>query len=163
MLDVRDAEESAAGHLPGALNVPLSGGSFATKSAFVLGDGPVVVHARSEAQAQNAARALRAVGLLELEGFVVDPPGSEERLETVELDELEGLMRQDAVVLLDVREADSATRAISPARATSRTGCCPRSPTASATGRSSRSAPRGRAQASRRACWRRAEWMPAPS
>ena len=81
-------------------------GSFATKSAFVLGDGPVVVHARSEAQAQDAARALRAVGLLELEGFVVDPPGSEERLETVELDELEGLMRQDAVVLLDVREAD---------------------------------------------------------
>ena len=64
VLDVRDAEESAAGHLPGALNVPLSGNSFATKSAFVLGDGPVVVHARSAAQAQDAARALRAVGLL---------------------------------------------------------------------------------------------------
>jgi hydroxyacylglutathione hydrolase len=106
VLDVRDAEESAAGHLPGALNVPLSGGSFATKSAFVLGDGPVVVHARSEAQAQDAAQALRAVGLLELEGFVVDPPGSRKRLEPIELDELERLMRQDAVVLLDVREAD---------------------------------------------------------
>ena len=106
MLDVRDAEESAAGHLPGALNVPLSGNSFATKSAFVLGDGPVVVHARSDAQAQDAARALRAVGLLELEGFVVDPPGSEERLELVDIDELELLVRQDAVVLLDVREAD---------------------------------------------------------
>ena len=106
VLDVRDAEESAAGHLRGALNVPLSGGSFATKSAFVLGDDPIVVHARSEAQAQDAARALRAVGLLELEGFVVDPPGSEERLEPVEVDELERLMRHDAVVLLDVREAD---------------------------------------------------------
>ena len=106
VLDVRDAEESAAGHLPGALNVPLSGNSFATKSAFVLGDGPIVVHARTDAQAQDAARALRAVGLLELEGFVVDPPGSEERLEPVDIDELELLVRHDAVVLLDVREAD---------------------------------------------------------
>jgi glyoxylase-like metal-dependent hydrolase (beta-lactamase superfamily II)/rhodanese-related sulfurtransferase len=106
VLDVRDAEESAAGHLPGALNVPLSGSSFATKAAFVLGDGPVVLHARSEAQAHDAARALHSVGLLELEGFVVDPPGSEERLEPVDLDELERLVAQDAVVVLDVREAD---------------------------------------------------------
>jgi rhodanese-related sulfurtransferase len=106
VLDVRDAEESAAGHLPGALNVPLSGSTFATKAAFVLGGGPVVLHARSEAQAQDAARALHAVGLLELNGFLVDPPGSEARLEPVDLDELEQLVAQDAVVVLDVREAD---------------------------------------------------------
>jgi len=106
VLDVRDAEEFAAGHLPGALNVPLSGGSFGTKSAFVLGDGRVVLHATSENQAQDAARALHAVGLLELGGFVVDPPGSESRLEPVDLDELEELVAQDAVVVLDVREAD---------------------------------------------------------
>ena len=64
------------------------------------------MHAKSDAQAQDAARALHAVGLLELEGFVVDPPGSEERLELVDIDELELLVRQDSVVLLDVREAD---------------------------------------------------------
>jgi rhodanese-related sulfurtransferase len=65
-----------------------------------------VLHARSEAQAQDAARALHAVGLLELNGFLVDPPGSEARLEPVDLDELEQLVAQDAVVVLDVREAD---------------------------------------------------------
>src|SRR5918994_1230701 len=82
VLDVRDAEESAGGHLPGALNVPLSGGSFSTKAAFILGDGRVVIHASSETQAQEAARGLNAVG------------------------ELETLVAQDAVMLLDVREAD---------------------------------------------------------
>lgn len=106
VLDVRDAGEFAAGHLAGALNVPLSGSSFATKSAFILGDGHVALHASSEAQAQAAARALQAVGLLEFEGFLVDPPGSETRFEPVDLDELERLVGQDAVVLLDVREAD---------------------------------------------------------
>ena len=106
VLDVRDAEESAAGHLTGALNVPLSGGSFSTKAAFVLGDARVVIHASSEVQAQEAARGLNAVGVLEIEGFVLEPPGSEERLEPVELDELETLVAQDAVMLLDVREAD---------------------------------------------------------
>ena len=106
MLDVRDAEESAAGHLPGALNVPLSGNSFATKAAFVLDGGRIVVHASSADQAQAAARGLNAVGLLELDGFVVDPPGSEAQLELVDLDELERLVAQDGVILLDVREAD---------------------------------------------------------
>ena len=106
VLDVRDAEESAAGHLPGALNVPLSGNSFSTKAAFVLDGGRIVVHASSAAQAQAAARGLNAVGLLELDGFVVDPPGSEAQLEPVDLDELEQLVAQDGVILLDVREAD---------------------------------------------------------
>ena len=106
VLDVRDAEEFAAGHLRGALNVPLSGSSFSTKAAFVLGEGRIVLHASSEAQAQEAARRLHAVGLLDLGGFVVDPPGSEARLEPIDLDELETLVAQDAVMVLDVREAD---------------------------------------------------------
>ena len=106
VLDVRDADRSAAGHLPGAFNVPVSGSSFATKAAFVLGGGRIVLHASSAEQAREAARSLDAVGLLELDGFVVDPPGSEERLEPVDLDELERLMGEDAVVVLDVREAD---------------------------------------------------------
>src|SRR5918995_7476210 len=91
VLDVRDADRSAAGHLPGAFNVPVSGSSFATKAAFVLGRGRIVLHASSAEQAREAGRLLQAVGLLELEGFVLDPPGSEERLEPVDLDELETL------------------------------------------------------------------------
>ena len=40
-VDVRTPEEFEAGHPPGAVNVPVSGASFATKTAFVLPDRPV--------------------------------------------------------------------------------------------------------------------------
>src|SRR5918996_3450668 len=71
VLDVRDAEAFAAAHLPGAINVPIHGSSFATRSGFVLGDGPIVVQAGSDQEAAVAARGLRSVGVLELAGFVV--------------------------------------------------------------------------------------------
>ena len=39
VLDVRPVADFAAGHVPGALNVPVSGTSFGTKAAFVLPEG----------------------------------------------------------------------------------------------------------------------------
>ncbi len=104
VLDVRDFAEHAAGHLPGAINVPLSGGSFGTKAGFVLEQGePVVLHAASAAQAAEAARGLWAVGILELEGYVVqhDAP---ETIATVRPTELKELLRQAEVQVVDVRE-----------------------------------------------------------
>ena len=106
VLDVRDADEFAAGHLPRAVNVPFSGSSFATKSGFVLPDDPVTIHAASAEQAEAAARSLRAVGRFDLAGYVVDPPNMTSRLDPVDLDELERLMQNNEVVVLDVREAD---------------------------------------------------------
>jgi hydroxyacylglutathione hydrolase len=106
VLDVRDADEFAAAHLPGAVNVPLSGSSFATRSGFVLADKPVTIHAASAEHAEAAARGLRAVGIFDLAGYVVDPPGATSHLEPVDLDELERLMQNDEVVVLDVRESD---------------------------------------------------------
>jgi rhodanese-related sulfurtransferase len=106
VLDVRDSEDFAAAHLPRAVNVPLSGTSFATKSGFVLPDGPVTIHAASDEQADEAARGLRAVGIFDLAGYVVDPPGMSSHLDPVDLDELEQLMQANEVVVLDVRESD---------------------------------------------------------
>jgi hydroxyacylglutathione hydrolase len=106
VLDVRDTEDFASAHLPRALNVPLSGSSFATKSGFVLPEGAVTIHAASDDQAQDAARGLRAVGIFDLSGYVVDPPGMTSHLDPVELDELERLMEANEVVVLDVRESD---------------------------------------------------------
>ncbi len=106
VLDVRDAGDFAAGHLPGTLNVPVSGRSFATRAGFVVGDEPLVLHAGSERQAEAAARGLRAVGVLELAGYVVDPPGATERIEPIDLDELDELLAGGAVEVLDVREQD---------------------------------------------------------
>jgi glyoxylase-like metal-dependent hydrolase (beta-lactamase superfamily II)/rhodanese-related sulfurtransferase len=104
VLDVREAREFAAGHAKGALNVPIDGGSFPTKAAFVLPpDERVVIHAASAEQAQRAARGLRAVAIFDLAGYLVGPP-SEERLAPVDLDELERLVEAGDVEVLDVRE-----------------------------------------------------------
>ena len=106
VLDVRPAREFAAGHVRGAVNVPLDAGGFATKAAFVLSaDEPVALDARSAADAERAARGLRAVGFLELAGYLVDPR-RDERLDPVDLNRLDELLAADAVELVDVREYD---------------------------------------------------------
>jgi hydroxyacylglutathione hydrolase len=103
-LDVRDASSYGEGHRRGALNVPVSGSSFATKAGFVLDlDDRIVVQASSTAEAGDAIRGLRSVGFLELEGYVLG--GGSERIEPVDLDELARLL-EDGVELIDVRERD---------------------------------------------------------
>ncbi len=104
VLDVRPTEEFGAGHVPGAVGIPVSGSSFATKAAFVLPERPLVLHARDEAEARRAARALHAVGLFGIAGW--QQGGGEETLEPVSLEELERLLADDAIELLDVREED---------------------------------------------------------
>jgi glyoxylase-like metal-dependent hydrolase (beta-lactamase superfamily II)/rhodanese-related sulfurtransferase len=106
VLDVRSADEYAAGHVPGALNVSASVRGFGTRAGFVLRRGePIVLHASSAAEVELAARRLRAVGLLELEGYLDDPRGLEP-LEPVEVEELAALLRGGEVDVIDVRELD---------------------------------------------------------
>lgn len=104
VLDVRPATAFAGGHVAGAINVPVSGSSFATKAAFVLSpDEAIVLHPTDAAEGERAARSLRAVGFLELGGCLIDPD-TPERLEPIELDELEALLARDEIELVDVRE-----------------------------------------------------------
>jgi glyoxylase-like metal-dependent hydrolase (beta-lactamase superfamily II)/rhodanese-related sulfurtransferase len=106
VLDVRPARAFAAGHVAGALSVPLDSSAFGTKAGFVVAPGEdVVLHAESEADAELAAQRLRAVGLLRVRGRLESPEISE-RLEPIELDELKQLVADDAVEVVDVREAD---------------------------------------------------------
>ena len=104
VLDVRPTDVFAAGHHPGAVGIPVSGSSFATKAAFVLPERPLVLHATAEAEARDAAQSLHAVALFALAGWQAG--GGVERLEPISLDELERLLTEDKVELLDVREAD---------------------------------------------------------
>ena len=105
VLDVRPTAAYVAGHRAGAIGVPVSGSSFATKAAFVLPhEGTVALDATDEAEALRAARALHAVGIFELAGW--RDGGGDERVEPVTLEELEQLLADDSVELLDVREAD---------------------------------------------------------
>ena len=104
ILDVRPAAMHAAGHVHGAFNVPVSGSSFATRAGFVLDPKErIFIHAFDETEAAEAARGLRAVGFLELAGYVTEA-NMTEKLEPVELDELEQLLEDGAVQVLDVRE-----------------------------------------------------------
>jgi hydroxyacylglutathione hydrolase len=104
VLDVRPVSAYLAGHRHGALNVPVSGTSFATKAGFLLDAGvPIVIQAAEPGEAERAIRGLRSVGYLELDGYVLgDGP---ERMEAVSLDELDRLLK-DGAELIDVRERD---------------------------------------------------------
>ncbi len=105
ILDVRPASSFLAGHVRGALSVPVTGTSFATKAGFVLPpDRPVALHASSPEEAERAARGLRSVGFLDLVGYLVDPE-TEEATAPVALDELPRLLEEGALVL-DVREPE---------------------------------------------------------
>ena len=104
VLDVRPVGDYLAGHRQGALSVPVSGTSFATKAGFVLDeDGRTVIHAATAAEAERATRGLRSVGFLELEGYVLGE--GPERIEAVDLHDLDGLL-EDGAELIDVRERD---------------------------------------------------------
>jgi hydroxyacylglutathione hydrolase len=105
VLDVREAEEFARGHLPGAINIP-GGGSFSTKAGFVLGgDERVVLYAGSEEEARRAARGLHAVALFAVDGYLTGG-NAIERLEPLTLDDLEGMLSNGGIELVDVREKD---------------------------------------------------------
>ena len=104
VLDVRPTEEFTTGHQAGAVGIPVSGSGFATKAAFVLPERPLVLHATNEDEALRAARSLQAVAIFGIAGW--EEGGGAETLKPVSLDELEKLLADDAVELLDVREAD---------------------------------------------------------
>jgi glyoxylase-like metal-dependent hydrolase (beta-lactamase superfamily II)/rhodanese-related sulfurtransferase len=104
VLDVRPFSAYSAGHVPGAINVPESAGSFGTRAGFVLVPGEAIcLHASSRDEALAAARKLWAVGVLELAGFVTRPP-AQETLAAVDVAELKRLIDETDVQVVDVRE-----------------------------------------------------------
>jgi len=105
VLDVRPFAVYAAGHLHGAINVPEESSSFATRAGFVLAAGErVALHARTRAEALSAARKLWAVGILELDGYLMEEQAPE-TLAVVDVDELKRLLETADVQLVDVRES----------------------------------------------------------
>jgi len=104
LLDVRPVGAHLAGHLAGAINVPVDGHSFSTKAGFVLDAArSVTIAAATADEALRAAAGLRSVAFLDLAGFVLGGDG--ERVSGVSLDELAGLL-EAGVELIDVRDKD---------------------------------------------------------
>ncbi len=106
VLDVRSPETFAVGHVAGAINVPVDGSSFATKSAFVLERGErIAIHASSEEEAELAWHRLQAVALFDVAGRL-ETPVAGEKLSPITVEELEPLVAEGGVEVLDVRELD---------------------------------------------------------
>jgi len=104
VLDVRDFAAYTSGHIPGAISVPVDGGAFGTKAGFVLEAGErIVLHAASREEAEDAARMLWAVGILDIVGYVTAPQATE-TLATLDVDELRSLLDEPGLQLVDVRE-----------------------------------------------------------
>ncbi|HWH69114.1 MAG TPA: rhodanese-like domain-containing protein [Candidatus Sulfotelmatobacter sp.] len=60
LVDVRDPEEFQAGHIPGALNIPVS--AFASQSEVLEKDKRIVVYCNSGGRSYNAYRKLQKLG-----------------------------------------------------------------------------------------------------
>ncbi|MGZ4381739.1 MAG: MBL fold metallo-hydrolase [Gaiellaceae bacterium] len=105
VLDVRPAAAYASGHVPGAINVPVSGSSFGTRAAFLISpDERIVLHGSPE-EVELAARRLHAVGFLELGGYL-EHPETPEQMTPVGIAELEAMLAEGDVEVIDVREKD---------------------------------------------------------
>ena len=104
LLDVRPVSDHLAGHLPGAVSVPVSGTSFSTKAGFVLdASTPVTVLATDSTEAERAVRGLHSVAFLDIAGYVLG--AGLEITQQATIDELEGLIDAGATIV-DVREHD---------------------------------------------------------
>jgi hydroxyacylglutathione hydrolase len=104
LLDVRDVDDFLAGHVHGAINVPVDGQGFATKAGFVFDpDEPVSVLASTAAKAERAIRGLRSVAFGDVAGYVLG--AGPERSDAIDVDELDDLVASGAE-LIDVRERD---------------------------------------------------------
>ena len=114
VLDSRSPDEFDAGHLSGAINLPLSAAGLGTRAGWALDpEQPLVIVAADERAAARTVRTLQAVGFWNLAGVAVADPAAwsaaglgVSRSLAWDLERLAGGLRSDAVELVDARERD---------------------------------------------------------
>ncbi len=112
VLDSRSPAAFDAGHLPGAVNLPVSSPGFGTRAGWALDpEQPLVIVAADAAAIRVTASRLHAVGFWTLSGSCVADPGAWERVglpvaraDAWDLDRLALGLIDDTVQLVDVRE-----------------------------------------------------------
>jgi hydroxyacylglutathione hydrolase len=112
VLDTRSPDAFDAGHLPGAVNLPVASAGFGTRAGWALDPTePVVVVADDEAAVERTAIALQAVGFWSIAGAVVADPDqwtaaglSLVSTESWDVSRLADGLRDGEVDLVDVRE-----------------------------------------------------------
>jgi hydroxyacylglutathione hydrolase len=112
VLDVRDGEHFAEGHMAGSFNDSVGAAGFGNRCGFALDpEREVAIVATTHEQAEDAARKLAAVGFTTLTeiGFGLDSAHSLERFDPVGLDEMGMLAARGELQVIDVREASEQT------------------------------------------------------
>jgi rhodanese-related sulfurtransferase len=109
VLDVRDGEHFADGHMAGSFNDSVAAPGFGNRCGFALDpEREVVIVATTHEEAEDAARKLAAVGFTQLAeiGFGLDSAHALERFEPIGLEEMGTLAAKGDLQVIDVREAD---------------------------------------------------------
>ncbi len=112
VLDSRLPDRFDAGHLAGAVNLPVSSPGVGTRAGWALEpEEQIVVVADDEADAREMSSALQAVGFWALAGYAIADRGDWEasglpvaEADSWDLDRLVQGLHGDAVELVDVRE-----------------------------------------------------------
>jgi glyoxylase-like metal-dependent hydrolase (beta-lactamase superfamily II)/rhodanese-related sulfurtransferase len=108
VLDVRDGEHFAEGHMAGSFNDPVATTGFGNRCGFALDpEREIAIVAATHEEAEDAARKLAAVGFTHLTeiGFGLDSAHALERFEPVGLEEMGALAEKGELQVIDVREA----------------------------------------------------------
>ncbi|HVF55923.1 MAG TPA: MBL fold metallo-hydrolase [Pyrinomonadaceae bacterium] len=111
VLDVRSAEEFGAGHIPGALNVGLSGQFASWAGSLVEPRARLIIVAESDEQVGEAALRLARVGLENVRGYLrggmkawTESGREAARVRQISVGELKQLLDEEpSLQLLDVR------------------------------------------------------------
>ncbi len=106
VLDVRSTADVVHGTAPGAYHVPVNQTGFGSRAGFLLDpDVPTVLIAQDEAQAEQAARSLQAIGHFTQRGWVAAADlALGQALPPLSLEEFLG--EKDSVQIVDVRNED---------------------------------------------------------
>ncbi len=111
LLDVRPAAAFGTGHVPGSINIGLSGQFASWAGTLLPAERPIVIVAEDEEQVDEAALRLSRVGLESLAGYLEGGVAAWDRaglplaaVPQVTVDELKALLQEDkALQVVDVR------------------------------------------------------------
>lgn len=107
VIDLRDEDTFAAGHVPGTVNIPDTSSKFSTYVGWLVDyDAPLYFIAPAQEKVNTIITALRAIGIDHTPGYFLPEtivPIATEQLTRIQVPELAERQKQNKLVVLDVR------------------------------------------------------------
>lgn len=105
VIDAREKEDFAAGHIPGSINI-IGNNSFSTWAGWILNYQEQIILVGSDDQIEDLTRKLMRIGLDNIYGYISDVEEMDielEQADTVDIDQLKSLLDKSHVQVVDVR------------------------------------------------------------